>query len=204
MDAHSQLRTLYLSDTTTIWTVRDGLGNQLNAAVNLDSNGNVIPQVSLRANSGPVGDNNPMPISFPAGFIEALAAALAAAISAVLPATGTGSTGSTGTTDIVPVTTVAASGAAQAMAFPASGSAAFDITLTANCAITLAGGTTGQYQTVTLILRQNSTAGWMPTLPAGVKWANGGTAPTPNTLSGIVDVFTFSTPDGGATIFGSY
>jgi hypothetical protein len=102
-----------------------------------------------------------------------------------------------------PVTTVATSGASQAIAFPVSGNAAFDITQTANCAITLTGGTEGQLQTVTLILRQNVTAGWSAALPAGVKWS-GGVAPAVNTLAGKIDVFTLSTPDAGATVFGAY
>ena len=102
-----------------------------------------------------------------------------------------------------PVTTVSTSGSSQSISFPSSGNAAYDITLTANCAITLTGGTSGQYQSVTLILRQNSTAGWTPTLPSGVKWS-GGTTPTPNTQAGKIDVFTFSTPDAGTTVLGSY
>lgn len=111
-------------------------------------------------------------------------------------------TGGGGSTT-VPVTTIAASGSSRALAFPASGNAAYDITLTANCAVTLTGGTSGQYQTITLVLRQDATAGRTPTLPAGVKWP-GGTAPTPNTTAGNIDVFTFSTPDARATVIGGY
>lgn len=103
----------------------------------------------------------------------------------------------------VPVTTVATSGSAQTISFPSSGSSAYDITLTANCTITLTGGTASQYQTVTLIMRQNSTAGWLPTLPTGIHWP-GGIAPTPNTTAGKIDVFTLTTSDGGTTIFGNY
>ncbi len=103
----------------------------------------------------------------------------------------------------VPVTTVAASGAAQTLTFPASGNAAYDLTLTANCALSLSGGTAGQLQALTLILRQDATAGRLPALPASVKWP-GGTAPTPNTAAGGIDVFTFTTPDARATVLGSY
>ena len=103
----------------------------------------------------------------------------------------------------IPVTAIATSGAAQTLTLPASGNAAFDVTLTANCALSLTGGTAGQLQTLTLILRQDATAGHLPSLPAGVKWA-GGIAPTPNTASGGIDVFTFTTPDAGATVLGSY
>ncbi len=102
----------------------------------------------------------------------------------------------------LPVTAASCS-SAQALAFPASGNAAYDVTLTGNCAFSLTGGTAGQYQTVTLILRQDSTAGRSPTLPAGVKWP-GGTAPTPNTTAGGIDVFTFATPDARTTVIGGY
>ena len=103
----------------------------------------------------------------------------------------------------VPVTTIAVSGVAQTLAFPASGNAVYDVTLTSNCAITLSGGTAGQHQVITLYLRQDTAAGHMPTLPAGIKWP-GGTAPTPNTAAGGIDVFKFSTPDGGVTVIGRY
>ena len=102
-----------------------------------------------------------------------------------------------------PVTTIASSGASQALAFPASGSACYDVTLTANCTFTLTGGTAGQYQRVTLILRQDATAGRVATLPSGVKWTSGVT-PTPNTVAGKIDVFYFHTPDAGTTVLGGY
>jgi hypothetical protein len=108
-----------------------------------------------------------------------------------------------GGSSLTAVTTVAASGASQALAFASSGNAASDITLTANCAITLTGGTSGQYQSVVLILRQGGSGGFTPTLPAAVRWP-GGVAPTPNTVAGKIDVFTFSTSDAGLTVFGSY
>jgi hypothetical protein len=104
---------------------------------------------------------------------------------------------------ITGVTTITTSGVSRALAFPSTGSAAYDIVLTANCALTLAGGTAGQFQQITLILRQDATAGRVPALPSGVRWP-GGTAPVPNTTGGKIDVFTFSTSDGGTTIFGSY
>lgn len=102
-----------------------------------------------------------------------------------------------------PVTTIATSGASQALAFPATGNAAFDVTLTANCAITFTGGTAGQLQTITLILRQSGSGGFIPTFPAGVKWPSG-TPPIPNTTLGKLDVITIQTPDAGATLIGSY
>lgn len=110
------------------------------------------------------------------------------------------STASGGT---VPVTTVATSGTSQALAFPASGSVGYDITLTANCTITITGGTAGQQQSITIWLRQDSTAGRVPTLPAGIKW-QGGIAPTPNTLAGRIDSYTITTMDAGTTLLGRY
>lgn len=105
--------------------------------------------------------------------------------------------------EIMLVTTILSSGASRALVFPASGSAGYDITLTANCTFTLSGGTAGELQTLTVFLRQGVGAGFLATLPAGIIW-NGGIPPVPNTLAGRVDVYAFSTPDAGVTIFGSY
>lgn len=99
-----------------------------------------------------------------------------------------------------PVTTISASGTAQTLAFPASGNAAYDITKTGNVALTLTGGTAGQYQTLTVVVRPGA-GGFTETLPAGVKWP-GGTAPTPSTSS--INVYYLSTPDAGVTIIGNY
>ena len=97
-----------------------------------------------------------------------------------------------------PVTTIAASGTSQAVAFAASGNNAYDITLSANCTISLSGGV---FQHLTLVLRQPASgATYSVTLP-GAKYA-GGTAPAVSTTNGQVSVITYATPDGGATIFG--
>jgi hypothetical protein len=121
----------------------------------------------------------------------------------VVNAKGLVTSASNATYGVTPVTTVGSATASQALVFATSGNNCYDITLTQNCTITLTGGTTGQYQQCVLIIRQNSTAGWTPTLPSGVKWS-GGVAPTPNTTAGKIDLFTFSTSDGGVTLFGSY
>ena len=105
--------------------------------------------------------------------------------------------------EIMLVTTIAASGASQTLAFPASGSAAYDITLTANCTFTLTGGKAGEFQTLTVILRQGIGAGFLATLPSGIIWESG-IPPVPNTMAGKVDVFVFSTPDAGVTKIGRY
>lgn len=78
---------------------------------------------------------------------------------------------------------------------------AYDTTLIGNCAFSLNTAQSGGLQIVTLVLRQGNAGGYLPSLPGGVKWA-GGTAPTPNSSAGKIDVFTFRTTDGGTTWFG--
>ncbi len=102
-----------------------------------------------------------------------------------------------------PVTTIATSGSSRTITFPATGNITYDVTLTANCTFTVAGGTAGELQTITLILRQDGTAGRVATLPASIKWP-GGVIPTPNTAAGRIDVFRISTPDTGTTLIGGY
>ena len=118
------------------------------------------------------------------------------------PAGAAGVAGPAGPATSTPVTTIAASGSSQTLTAPAVGNAAFDVTLTANCAFVLAGGAAGQLQVLTLFLRQDGPAGRVATLP-GVRWA-GGTVPTANIAAGKIDVFRFTTPDGGVTWFGDY
>ena len=78
----------------------------------------------------------------------------------------------------------------------------FDLTLTANCTITLsnppASGTSGSF---TLILRQDGTGSRTVTWPASVDWASA-TAPTLTTDASAVDVLTFMTVDGGTVWLG--
>lgn len=101
----------------------------------------------------------------------------------------------------VPVTT-ANSGTSQALAFPSSGNAAFDITLTANCTFSLSGGAAGQLQTITLVIRGGS-GGFSATLPTGIKWP-GGVVPTVDGSAGSYNEFYIRTLDGGATYSGNY
>lgn len=100
-------------------------------------------------------------------------------------------------------TAIASSGSSQSLSFPASGDASYDITLDANCTFSFSGGTAGQLQTLTLIIRQSGDGGFIPAFPAGVKWP-GGTAPIPNTTAGKIDVVTIQTPDAGTTLLGGY
>lgn len=107
-----------------------------------------------------------------------------------------------GSTSTVPVTTVSASGTSQALAFASSGSKAYDVTLTGNCAFAISGGTAGQLQTITLVIRGGA-GGFTPTLPSGIKWP-GGVAPAVNTSAGSYNEFYIRTIDGGTTYSGNY
>lgn len=74
----------------------------------------------------------------------------------------------------------------------------FDITLTANCTYTFSNPpATGSCGTFMLIQTQDSTPRTV-TWPASVTWA-AGTAPTLSSGSGDVDIFIFTTIDGGTT-----
>ena len=97
--------------------------------------------------------------------------------------------------------TLSASGGSQALSFAAAGNAAYDITLNGNTSFALTGGTAGQYQTITAVLRQGGSGGYTPTLPANVKWASG-SAPVIATTAGTVTTIIFGTSDGGQTIVG--
>ena len=98
----------------------------------------------------------------------------------------------------VPVTVIAASGASQALAFPSSGNICYDITLAANTAFTILGGTAGQLQTMTIILKQSGIGGFTPSFTNTIK-VNGGVLPTFNTVAGKIDKFTLSTDDASTT-----
>ncbi len=131
-----------------------------------------------------------------------------AAGSAVAVTVGTGLTlsggtlsASSGSSGIVPAAS-SNSGANPALAFPASGSSAFDITLTANATFTLSGGATGQLQTITLVIRGGA-GGFTATLPSNIKWP-GGSIPAVDTSSGSYNEFYLRTIDGGTTYSGNY
>lgn len=93
-----------------------------------------------------------------------------------------------------------ASGTAATLSL-ASGSVA-DLTLTANCTLTLAGApAAGWVGSLTVILRQDATGGRTVTWPASVKWG-GAVAPTLSTAASAVDIITLFTVDGGTTWYG--
>lgn len=96
--------------------------------------------------------------------------------------------------------TVAASGAAQTL--PATANV-HDITLTANCTLTLPTVTSGKGCSISVILRQDGTGSRTVTWPGSVSWVNG-TAPVLKTAASAVDVITLFTVDGGTTWGGAY
>jgi hypothetical protein len=98
-----------------------------------------------------------------------------------------------------PLTTVATSGASQSISVASYG--VVDLTLTANCALTLTGATAGTAWSITFILRQDGTGSRTVTWPSGTDWA-AATAPTLTTTASGVDVVTLLTVDGGTTWLG--
>ena len=97
------------------------------------------------------------------------------------------------------VNTVAASGSTETLDL-ATGNV-HDVTLTANCTLTLTGATTGKGCSITLLLRQDGTGSRTVTWPGSVVWPDA-TPPTLSTAAGSVDVFTLFTLDGGTVWFG--
>ena len=104
-------------------------------------------------------------------------------------------------TSAIPVSTVAASGATQALAFPTAGDAAFDITLSASCTVSLSGGTAGLKQTLTARYKQPSSGGYVVSYGTAIQWPFG-SAPTPNTTASRYDVIEYLT-FGDGVYFGS-
>ncbi|NHO31635.1 hypothetical protein [Acetobacter fallax] len=156
-----------------------------------------MPSDVLTSSSDLTG--NPVEVS---GVRTTIGAALA---SAALTGTG-GSAGST----TVPVTMTAAPGALYALVFPASGSSTFDVTPNTALTLSISGGTPGQEQRVTLIIRQAAT-GYAVALPAAQVVSSSGVVtagviyvggmPAVGTTSGQATIITFYTDDGGTTIF---
>lgn len=93
------------------------------------------------------------------------------------------------------VNTVAATGAAETL--PATANV-HDLTLTANCTITLPTLTSGKACAITVILRQDGTGSRLVTWPGSVSWVTG-SAPTLKTAAAAVDVVTLFTLDGGTS-----
>lgn len=104
--------------------------------------------------------------------------------------------------------TIPASGAAQTI--DVSVARVYDITLTANCTLTLIGAVAGEAWLLTLILRQGGTGSYTVTWPGSVVWQNtttglsGGSAPTLYTAVGAQNDIDLSTLDGGTSWGGDY
>jgi hypothetical protein len=76
-----------------------------------------------------------------------------------------------------------------------------DVTLTADCTLTLTGATNGEGDTMGIILRGGAGAPWDVTWPASVDWA-GGAAPDPPAAEDEWILVTLLTVDGGTVWFG--
>lgn len=109
-------------------------------------------------------------------------------------------------TDVFPgaatagLTVVAASGASQSINVAAFGVA--DITLTANCTLSITGQDAGNSFSLRLVIRQDTAGSRAFVFPAGTKWPDA-TAPVLTTAANHYDVFDLQTNDGGATWIGS-
>ncbi|MGI4798252.1 MAG: hypothetical protein ACRYF2_04885 [Janthinobacterium lividum] len=108
----------------------------------------------------------------------------------------------TSSAGVVPVLVSPTSGSTQALQFPSTGNRAYDVTLTANCSFSISGGTSGELQTVTLIIRGGS-GGFSVSLPANVKW-KGGITPTVDTSAGSINLIRLQTSDAGTTYAGNF
>lgn len=93
-----------------------------------------------------------------------------------------------------PVTVIAASGAAQTLDCDGA-AAAYVMTLTGNCVVTVEGAVADAECVVTLKLIQDATGGRIPTFP-GVDWPLG-EQPRLSVLPGKVDWLQFVSLDGG-------
>lgn len=96
--------------------------------------------------------------------------------------------------------TVASSGAA--LTVDIANGATQDITLTANCTISLTSPASGDAWGLTLLLRQDATGSRKVTWPGSVTWM-GGVAPTLQAGASAFDFITLITVDGGTTWYGA-
>lgn len=80
---------------------------------------------------------------------------------------------------------------------------AYDLALDGDIALSLTGGVDNQMCFMEVWLRQGATGGHAITLPSGVRWP-GGVTPVPSTVANAINVFTFTSLDGGTTWAGNY
>jgi hypothetical protein len=97
------------------------------------------------------------------------------------------------------VSTVAAAGSTETLSLVTAN--VHDVTLSADCTLTLAGATNGVACTMNILLRQGSGAPWLVTWPGSVAWV-GGSAPTLETAVNAWNWVTLITLDGGTVWFG--
>lgn len=94
------------------------------------------------------------------------------------------------------------SGSAYTVQAPAHGEVRLNLNLTANCALSLAGGTSGEACSVQLHLVQDPTGGRTVTWPSNIDWGGSG-APVLASTAGQTDRVYLTTDDGGVSWFGS-
>lgn len=94
------------------------------------------------------------------------------------------------------INTVAASGTTETLN-PSAGNI-HDVTLTANCTISLGSALSGRGCALTVILRQDGTGSRLVTWPGSVTWV-AGSAPVLKTAASAIDVVVLFTLDGGTT-----
>ena len=99
------------------------------------------------------------------------------------------------------ISVVAASGASQTLDLTSGN--VHDVTLTANCTLTLSGATSGVACSMAVLLRQDGTGSRTVTWPASVTWV-GGSAPTLQTGANTWDWAYLVTLDGGTTWFAQH
>ncbi len=110
--------------------------------------------------------------------------------------------GGSGSSLAAPVTASTCPGGSLALVFAKNGDAAYEVTLSANCAYSIAGGTAGQDQRLTLYEHQPAAGSLdVGTLPSGVLYP-GGVVPPQSNAFGQTRIVVFSTADGGAHYFG--
>ena len=105
----------------------------------------------------------------------------------------------------LPVITITASGGSQTLTLPATGVQVYDVTLTANCAFTITGGSSGHKGVIELWAREGS-GGWTYTVAGAsstVLYPNGNPPPA-DTAAGHFVVSYYNSHDASATIVGSY
>jgi hypothetical protein len=99
------------------------------------------------------------------------------------------------------ISVVAASGSTETLDL--TNGNVHDVTLTANCTLTLTGATAGVACSMAVLLRQDASGSRTVTWPASVEWV-GGVAPTLQTAANTWDWVALVTLDGGTTWFAQH